>query len=452
LGEETEDRTAQLAAEYSRWYGGKVEIAPKVPVRSLDDFSIWYTPGVAEVSRRVARDPDLSFEYTGRWNTIAIVTDGSRVLGLGNIGPEASMPVMEGKALIYKFLGGVDAVPVPLAAGETDRFIDVISALEPAFGGINLEDTASPKCFHILDKLRERMRIPVWHDDQQGTAGVTLAGLFNALKVTGRRLRGSRVVLFGAGAANIATARLLLAAGAKAGDLVLVDSKGILHPEREDIDELFLKHRWKYELALKTNADRLEGTLEVALKGADALIAASRPGPDVVQGAWLRGMNPHPVVFLLANPVPEMWPKDALAAGAGVVATGRSDFPNQVNNSLLFPAVFRGVLDVRAKTITDEMVIAAAEELARFAEQRRLSRDYILPTMVEWRVYPQVAARVGLKAIEQGVARKKASRAELVATAERIIRRSKKLLGALVRHRVISPPPRPSVKVKVRAR
>jgi malate dehydrogenase (oxaloacetate-decarboxylating) len=362
------------------------------------------------------------------------------------------MPVMEGKALIYKFLGGVDAVPVPIAAPEADRFIDVISALEPAFGGINLEDTASPKCFYILDKLRERMRIPVWHDDQQGTAGVTLAGLFNALKVTGRRLRGSRVVLFGAGAANIATARLLIAAGSKAGDLILVDSKGVLHPEREDIDELFLKHRWKYELAIKTNADRLEGGLDVALKGADALIAASRPGPGVVLAEWLRAMNARPVVFLLANPVPEMWPRDALAVGAGVVATGRSDFPNQVNNSLLFPAVFRGVLDVRAKTITDEMVIAAAEELARYAEQRGLTRDYIIPTMVEWRVYPQVAARVGVKAIEQGVARRKVSRSELVATAERIIRRSKKLLGALVRSRVISPPPRQPLRVKVRAR
>lgn len=452
MPEETEDRTSLLAAEYSRWYGGKIEVTPKVPVRSLDDFALWYTPGVAEVSRRIHQDADLSFEYTGRWNTIAIVTDGSRVLGLGDIGPEAATPVMEGKALIYKFLGGVDAIALPIAASEPDRMLDVISALEPAFGGINLEDTASPKCFYILDRLRERLRIPVWHDDQQGTAGVTLAGLLNALKLTGRRLLGSRLVLFGAGAANIATARLLIAAGARAGDLVLVDSKGILHPEREDIDELFLKHRWKYELAIKTNAERRRGDLADALRGADALIAASRPGPGIIRPEWVRTMNRHSIVFVLANPVPEMWPKDAQMAGAAVVATGRSDFPNQVNNSLLFPAVFRGVLDVRAKTITDEMVIAAAEELARYAEERGLRPDYIIPTMVEWKVYPQVAARVGEKAIEQGVARKKVSRAELFATAERIIRRSKKLLRVLVRSGVVTAPPRQLIRVKVRAR
>ena len=270
------DEFSRKAVTYSKFYGGKVATAPKVPVRSLQDFSIWYTPGVAAVSLTVQNDPDLSFEYTGRWNTVAVVSDGSRVLGLGNIGPEGSLPVMEGKALIYNYLGGVNAIALPVRIKDEEHLISVVKALEPSLGGVNLEDIESPKCFEVLDRLRAEMKIPVWHDDQQGTAGVSLAGLFNALELTGRKIEKSRIVLFGSGAANIATARLLIQAGADPKELIVVDRKGILHPERDDIDQLSLKNRWKYELALKTNGDRVKGGLYEALKGADALLAGGR--------------------------------------------------------------------------------------------------------------------------------------------------------------------------------
>ncbi|MEM2955622.1 MAG: NADP-dependent malic enzyme, partial [Nitrososphaerales archaeon] len=321
---------SRLALEYSLFYGGKVEIIPKVPVRDLSDLSIWYTPGVASVSEAIKNDKEFSFDYTSRWNTIAIITDGSRVLGLGDIGPEASMPVMEGKSLIYKYLGGVDAVPLPINAHEPDKIIEVIKSLQPALGGVNLEDIASPKCFYIADRLREEMEIPIWHDDQQGTAGVTLASLINSLKITGRKLRSTKILFFGVGAANIANAQLTIKAGADPGDLILIDSRGILYPERDDIDELRVKHRWKYELAMKTNRERISGDFVKAFDGADVLIAASRPGPDVIKKEWISRMNKKAIVFALANPIPEIWPWEAKDAGAYIVATGRSDFPNQV--------------------------------------------------------------------------------------------------------------------------
>lgn len=436
------DESSARALKYSRFYGGKVGTVPKVPVRSLEDFSIWYTPGVGAVSRAVQADSDLSFEYTSRWNTIAIVTNGSRVLGLGNIGPVAAMPVMEGKALIYKYLGGVDAIPLPVEVESREQFVATVKALEPSFGGINLEDIESPMCFEVHDRLRAEMRIPVWHDDQQGTAGVILAGLYNALELTGRTLRGTRIVLFGAGAANIAAARLLIEAGARPTDLIVIDSKGILHPEREDIDQLLLRNKWKYDLAIKTNGSRVEGGLRDALKGADVLVAAAGQGPNLVKKSELARMNRHSVVFLLANPVPEMWPDDARAAGAEIVATGRSDFPNQVNNSLLFPAIFRGALDVRARTISDGMVIAAARELAAFAREKGLTRKRIMPTMVDWEVYPRVAAALGSQAIAEGLAKKKATRKALLRMATDTIVHSRKTMKALVRSGVIVEPPK----------
>ncbi len=432
---------SRLALEYSLFYGGKVEIIPKVPVRDLSDLSIWYTPGVASVSEAIKNDKEFSFDYTSRWNTIAIITDGSRVLGLGDIGPEASMPVMEGKSLIYKYLGGVDAVPLPINAHEPDKIIEVIKSLQPALGGVNLEDIASPKCFYIADRLREEMEIPIWHDDQQGTAGVTLASLINSLKITGRKLRGTKILFFGVGAANIANAQLTIKAGADPGDLILIDSRGILHPERDDIDELRVKHRWKYELAMKTNRERISGDFVKAFDGADVLIAASRPGPNVIKKEWISRMNKKAIVFALANPIPEIWPWEAKDAGAYIVATGRSDFPNQVNNSLIFPSVFRGVLDVRAKAIVDDMVISAAEELAEFAEEKGLSRDHIIPNMTEWEVYPRVACRVGEKAVKLGLARRRISMDEIYKRSVEIIKRSRKLLSSLIKAQVIPLPP-----------
>ena len=440
-GSESNEDASKKALVYSKYYGGKVGIAPKVPVRSLQDFSIWYTPGVAAVSKAIQADPELSFDYTGRWNTVAIVTDGSRVLGLGNIGPEGALPVMEGKALIYNYLGGVNAIPLPVRSNSEQELISIVRALEPSLGGVNLEDIESPKCFEVLDTLRAEMKIPVWHDDQQGTAGVVLAALFNALDLTERKVRGSRVVFMGSGAANVAAVRLLVEAGADPGDIVVLDSKGILHPEREDMDQLLLRNKWKYELAIHTNGERLTGGLDQALDGADVLVAAAGQGPNLVKKNQIARMNKRSIAFFLANPVPEMLPTDALAAGAEVVATGRSDFPNQVNNSLLFPAIFRGALDARAKTITDPMVIEAARELASFAKQKGLSDTYIIPTMVEWEVYPKVAATVGQAAINEGQARRKLSRRESLSIATEMIEHARSTMNSLRKSGVILDPP-----------
>lgn len=429
------------ALKLSKFYGAKVTSAPNVPVRSLSDFSIWYTPGVAAVSRAIASDPDLAFEYTGRWNTVAILTDGSRVLGLGKIGPVAALPVMEGKALIYNYLGGVNAVPLPVQTGSEEELIAFARALEPAVGGINLEDIESPKCFEVLDTLRGKMAVPVWHDDQQGTAGVVLAGLFNALELTDRKLRGSRIVLLGAGAANVAAVRLLTEAGADPHDIIVLDSKGILQLEREDVDQLSLRNRWKYDIALTTNGDRRTGGVDDALAGADVLVAAAGQGPHLVRRSDVSLMNKRAIAFFLANPVPEMLPSDAIAAGVEIVATGRSDFPNQVNNSLLFPAIFRGALDVRARTITDAMVIAAANELAAFARRRGIDSTHILPTMVEWEVYPRVAATVGQAAVKGGQARKKLTWKESLRSATDTIDRARQTMAVLRRSGVIREPP-----------
>ncbi|MDA4126991.1 MAG: NADP-dependent malic enzyme [Thaumarchaeota archaeon] len=433
--------SSKKALVYSKFYAGKVEVAPKVPVRSLDDFAIWYTPGVAAVSKAIEADPDLSFDYTGRWNTVAVVTDGSRVLGLGKIGPEGALPVMEGKALIYNYLGGVNAIPLPVRVGSEEELISFVKALEPSLGGVNLEDIESPKCFEVLDRLRAEMKIPVWHDDQQGTAGVTLAALYNALEVTGRKLKGSRIVLFGAGSANIATERLLVEAGVDSRDIVVLDTKGILYPEREDVDKLMLKNKWKYEIAIHTNGDRITGGLEEALEGADVLVAAAGQGPDAITRDQVSRMNKRAITFFLANPVPEMLPGAAHKAGAEVVATGRSDYPNQVNNSLLFPAIFRGALDVRARTITDQMVIDAAKELAAFAKERGLSKNYIIPTMVQWEVYPRVAAAVSQAAVREGQARRRLSRKESFRMAMEMIEHSRKVMSSLRRSGIIRDPP-----------
>ncbi|MCE4613232.1 MAG: NADP-dependent malic enzyme [Desulfurococcales archaeon] len=425
------------------FYKGKIEVLPKVPVRGMDDFSIWYTPGVAEASRAIHREPDLSFELTSRWNTIAVVSDGTRVLGLGNVGPEAAYPVMEGKALLFKYLGGVDAVPIVHRKRDLEEFLDLLKALEPSFGGINLEDIESPKCFTLLDRARSELGIPVWHDDQQGTAAATLAGLINAFKLVGKDLKKSRIVLFGAGAANIALYRVLKTYGVPPANMVVLDSKGVLHPDRDDIDKLMISNPHKYKIAVETMGGGLgpSSGLEEALKGADAIVAASRPGPGVIKKEWIASMEQDAIVFAEANPVPEIWPWEAREAGARIVATGRSDFPNQVNNSLIFPSVFRGVLDVRARTITDEMLIAAAEELARYAEEKGLREDYIIPRMEEWEVYPRVAAATAYKAVEQGVARATITYKEELEQARTVIELARRKLEELWKAGLIEEPP-----------
>ena len=366
--ERSGDEASRLALEYSSFYGGKIGTIPKVPIRSLEDFSIWYTPGVAAVSKKIQGDRDLAFEYTNKWNSLAILTDGTRVLGLGDVGPEAALPVMEGKALIYKYLGGVDAFPLPVRASSEEEFIKIAESLEPSFGGINLEDISSPKCFEILERLRGEMKIPVWHDDQQGTAGIILAALYNSLELTGRGLRETKVVFCGIGAANTASCRLLIEAGVLPENIILVDSKGPLHSEREDMDRLQLRNRWKYELGIKTNPGKVKGGLRDALKGTGVLMRRATPGPGVIKKGDVRAMAERRDSLPPREPDAGEWPGDAKEAGAMVVATGRSNFPNQVNNSIFFPGVFRGVLDVRARTIPDQMAIAAATELARVRE------------------------------------------------------------------------------------
>ncbi|BDC19234.1 NADP-dependent malic enzyme [Acidianus sp. HS-5] len=420
----------KLAIEVSSKYKGKIQVLPKVPIKSLDDFAILYTPGVAAVSKEINKNPDLSFQYTYRWNSIAVVTDGTRVLGLGNIGPEAAMPVMEGKALLFKYLGGVDAVPLPIGTKDPDKIIETVKILEPAFGGINLEDIESPKCFYILDKLREELHIPVWHDDQQGTAGATLAGLISALEIVGKSPTKIKIVFYGVGAANIATARLLKSYGIPYSNMILVDTKGPLYKGRDDEEEIKNTNPWKYELLKESNKDNAT-TIEQAFEGADVLIAASKPGPHTIDPRLISKMNKDSIVFALANPVPEILPDEAKKAGARIVGTGRSDFPNQINNSLIFPAVFRGALDVRAKTITDDMVIAAARELSAFAREKGLSEDYIIPKMTEWEVYPRVAASIGIKAIQQGIARVNLSYEEIYNNARQMIENARKLLASL---------------------
>jgi malate dehydrogenase (oxaloacetate-decarboxylating) len=412
---------------------GKMQTLPKCPVRGFEDFAIWYSPGVAAPARAIAADPDLAWVHTNRANTIAIVTDGTRVLGLGDIGPTAALPVMEGKALLFKYLGGVDAVPVCLATRDPDELIRTVALLEPAFGAINLEDIAQPKCFRILDELRARMSIPVWHDDQQGTATALLAGLLNAAKIVGKDPRRMRIAMVGMGAANVACYRLLTANGVDPGGIVACDSRGTLHGDRHDIERRQDEYRDKWRVCLESNADRIVGGVREALRGADACVAFSRSGPGVVEPDWVRAMARDAVVFACANPVPEIWPWEAAAAGARIVATGRSDFPNQLNNSLVFPGLFRGALDVRARTITDEMASAVAHALAEFAEQRGLREDDVLPRMDEWDVHPRLAVVAATAAQAQGVARVARSAAEIEAEARRVMAAAREATAVLTR-------------------
>ncbi len=420
---------AKDAMELHPFYKGKIQTTSKCCIRSLDDFAIWYTPGVAAPCRDIAANPLAVYEHTNKANTIAVVSDGTRVLGLGNIGPEAGMPVMEGKALLFKYLGGVDAVPICIDAHEPKDIIQFVEWLQPSFGGINLEDIQKPQCFEVLDTLRARARIPVWHDDQQGTAAVTVAGLINALKLTGKQMGEVRMTMLGAGASNQCIVRMLIAAGADPDKIIMCDSRGTLHNGRTDIENG--NDPWKWGWAQKTNGGNFAGSFDEAVENSEVLVALAQPGPGIVTPANVRSMAKDPIVFCCANPVPEMWPWEAKEAGAAVFATGRSDFDNQVNNSLGFPGIFRGTLDVRATTITDEMCIAAARELAKVAEDKGLRPDYIIPDMNEWEVFPREAVAVARKAIEQGVAQLEYDDETLYAMAEKAIKEARAQIDLL---------------------
>ena len=430
-------KPSEDAMKLHPFYTGKLEVTPKCCIRDFNDFAIWYTPGVAAPCRDIEKHPEKVFEHTNKGNFVAVVSDGTRVLGLGDIGPEAGLPVMEGKAILFKYLGGVDAFPIMLDTKDPDEIIQACKWLVPTFGGINLEDIAKPKCFYILDTLRKELPIPVWHDDQQGTAAITLAGLINAIKIVGKSKKEVKIAMIGAGASNIAISRVMIAAGFPPENIRMVDTKGILHRGRSDLMTPDNKEKW--HMCEVSNKEQRTGGEPEAMKDADVCIALSKSGPGVIKKEWVAGMAKDAVLFTCANPVPEIWPWEAKEAGARIVATGRSDFYNQVNNSLGFPGIFRGTLDVMAKTITDEMCIAAAEEIAKCAEDKGLSDEYIIPTMDDWEVFPREATAVGMKAIEQGVARIKLSRNELFKKASATIKKAREEVQLLMKQGFILP-------------
>ena len=387
------------AKESLRLHGdwkGKIEVVTRVPVENKDDLSLAYTPGVAQPCLEIQKDINKSYELTRRWNMCLVVTDGSAVLGLGDIGPEAGMPVMEGKCVLFKAFGDVDAFPLCIKSHDVDEIVNTIYMISGSFGGVNLEDISAPRCFEIEKKLKEKCDIPIFHDDQHGTAVITLAGLTNALKVVGKKKEDVRIVMNGAGAAAISICRLLLKAGFK--DVTLCDRKGAIYEGRtEGMNPI------KEEMAKMTNLEKRNGSLADMLVGADAFIGVSAPG--VVTTEMVKTMNQDAILFACANPTPEIFPDDAKAGGARVVATGRSDFPNQINNVLAFPGIFRGAFDVRAKDINDEMKLAASRALAELITEEELSEDYIIPKAFDPRVGKAVAAAVADAARKTGVAR-----------------------------------------------
>jgi malate dehydrogenase (oxaloacetate-decarboxylating) len=433
------NKPKELAMKYHPFYAGKIQVVPKVPIRTIHDLSIWYTPGVAEPCKDIHKNRSAVYKHTNKSNFVAVVSDGTRVLGLGNIGPEAGLPVMEGKALLFKYLGGVDAFPICLGTDDAENIISAVKWITPTFGGINLEDFQKPKCYYILEKLRESLNIPVWHDDQQGTALVTIAALFNALKVVGKKLGEVQITLIGAGSANMNVAKYLMIAGVKADNIIIVDSKGILNSGRVDVKE---KDPVKWAMCKKTNTEERTGDIMDALKNVDVLVAYSRSGPGVIKKEYVAKMADDAIVLAGANPIPEIWPWEAKEAGAKIVATGRSDFPNQVNNSLGFPAVFRGALDVMSMKITDEMCITAAHAIANYAEKKGIHEEYIIPTMAETEMYVEEAVAVGLKAIEQGIAQKKVSRQSLWERASFMIQNAQETTRLLMKEKLIAPVPR----------
>jgi len=435
-----------LAEKAHRFYGGKVQTLPKAPVPGFNWFNVWYTPGVSKVSTAIRDNNDTSFQLSNRGNLVAVVSDSTRVLGDGDCTPPGGLGVMEGKAFLMKYLGGVDAVALCIdSKDETgknnpDKIIDFVKMCQHSFGAVNLEDISQPNCFKVLDDLREACDIPVWHDDAQGTACVTLAGLLNALKLVNKKLSDVKIVLFGAGASNTTIARLIITDGGDPKKMILFDSKGGLHAKRNDIkaDTRFYR---KWELCGKTNPSCID-TMEEAIKDADVLISLSTPGPDTIKPEWIQTMAEKSIVFACANPVPEIYPYAAKEAGAYIVATGRGDFPNQVNNSIGFPGILKGALMVRAKKITDTMAIRAAHSLADFAEKRGINPDNIVPTMDEAGVFPHEAADVAMQAIEDGVARIFLTSEEAYETAQRDIDEARSVTQNLIDQGFIKMPPK----------
>ncbi len=399
----------ELAYHAHKFYGGKIQTLPKAGVYGFNWFNVWYTPGVSKISTSIRDDNVSSFDLSNRGNMVAVVSDSTRVLGDGDVTPPGGLGVMEGKAYLMKYLAGIDAVALCVNSynkkGEhdPDKIIDFVKMAEPSFGAINLEDISQPNCYKVLDTLREECDIPVWHDDAQGTGAVTVAGLINALRIVEKDMKNIRIVLWGAGASNATIARLLIQAGGDPEKMILFDSKGALHKGRDDIkaDKRFYR---KWELCEQTNPDKITD-IEKAMQGADVLIALSKPGPDVVKPEWIKKMGTKPIVFACANPVPEIYPYAAKEAGAYITATGRGDFANQVNNSLGFPGILKGALLVRAKSVTDNMAVAASYSMANYAEKKGIHPDYIMPKMDETDMFAYEAADVAMQAIKDGVAR-----------------------------------------------
>ncbi len=440
----------KLSEDAHRFYHGKIQTVPKAPVVGFNWFNVWYTPGVSKVSTSIRDDNDVSFDLSNRGNLVAVVSDSTRVLGDGDCTPPGGLGVMEGKAFLMKYLGGVDAVALCIdsrdknGVHDPERIIEFVKMVQPSFGAVNLEDISQPNCFRVLDVLREECDIPVWHDDAQGTACVTLAGVINALKLAGKKIGDVKIVLNGAGASNTTIARLLIADGADPAKMVIFDTKGSLHAGREDIkaDPRFYR---KWELCLSTNPGHCPDIAE-AMKGADVLVSLSTPGPDIIKRPWIRSMAEKSIVFACANPVPEIYPYAAKEEGAFIVATGRGDFPNQVNNSIGFPGILKGALMVRARKITDNMAIAAAHSLADYAAKRGIHTEDIVPNMEEAAVFPQEAADVAMQAIKDGVARVEITWEQAFAKAKKDIEHSRCLTRSLLDNGFIEFPPRDMIQ------
>jgi len=436
----------RLSLSSHEFYGGKMQTVPKSGLWGFGWFNAWYTPGVSAVSTAIRDDNDRSFNLSNRGNLVAVVSDSTRVLGDGDCTPPGGLGVMEGKAMLMKYLGGVDATALcvdsrgPDGRNDPGKLIEFVKMAQHSFGAVNLEDISQPNCFRVLDELRDACGIPVWHDDAQGTACVTLAGLLNALKLAGKSLGDARIVLLGAGASNTTIARLILADGGDPARMALFDTKGSLHAGRADI-EADPRHYRKWELCRTTNPTRYASEAE-AMKGADVLIALSKPGPDTVKREWVRSMAPGAIVFACANPVPEIWPYAAKEEGAFIVATGRGDFPNQVNNSICFPGLLKGALLARSRKITDSMAIRCAHSIADYAEGRGIGPEDIVAKMDETEVFAIEAADVADQAAKDGVARSSLSRQEVYERAKADIAASRKLVDDMQRLGHIAEPPR----------